>query len=341
MWLMTDNTGIAQRESSKASKFLRSTVIIIPTCNASLFWQSLHEGLGRQGVTPDQVIIVDSSSTDGTQEMVRDAGYRLVVVDRMSFRHGATRQMAAELAPTAKILLYLTQDAIPAEEDCFLRLLDAFEDPTVGAAYGRQLARAEANSIERHARLFNYPSTSVVRDFESREEFGIRAAFFSNSFAAYRRTAFDEVGGFAKRTIVSEEVTAVAHMLMKGWRVAYRADAAVVHSHSFTFPKEFSRYFDIGVNHSRESWLLRAFGNATGEGRRFVFSEVKFLMENQPSLLPIAMLRTLNKMIGYQLGKHEAYLPLGIKRTLSDQPNCWRDEDHKANHRSIIAARRF
>jgi rhamnosyltransferase len=340
MLLMTGTTESAIDTFTNTTHLLKSTVIIIPTFNASRLWGSLQAGLDRQGIPAHQIMIVDSSSTDGTQDLVRKAGYRLEVVDRAGFRHGRTRQMAADLVPDGGILVYLTQDAIPAEAHSISHLVDAFRDPTVGAAYGRQLPRPEADPIERHARLFNYPSISVTRDFESRKEFGIKAAFFSNSFAAYRRTAFDEVGGFKKQSIVSEEVIAVAQMLMKGWRIAYQADATVIHSHAFTLTKEFSRYFDIGVNHGRERWLLETFGSAGGEGRRFVVSEAKFLLKTKPSLLPMAAIRTLNKMLGYECGKHEAYLPNALKMILSDQPNCWRDEREETHHPSVVAARR-
>jgi rhamnosyltransferase len=330
---MTGTAETAQNELINAKNLLQSTVIIIPTCNASTFWPKMHSALKQQGITADQVLVIDSSSTDNTQDLVRRAGYRLEVIDRAKFRHGATRQMAAELVPDAEILLYLTQDALPAEPNSVRRLVKAFIDPTVGAAYGRQLPRHEADPIERHARLFNYPSASVVRDFESRKQFGLKAAFFSNSFAAYRRSAFDEVGGFVKESIVSEEVTVVARMLMAGWRAAYQADATVVHSHPFTLAKEFSRYFDIGVHHSRESWLLDAFGGAGNEGRRFVLSEAKFLWQSEPALLPLAALRTLNKICGYKLGKHEAYLPNAFKRFLSSQPQCWDEHENRVQNR--------
>ena len=75
--------------------------------------------------------------------------------------------MAAKMLPWAEFLVYFTQDAAPCGANSIERLLLAFENPAVGAAYGRQLPRAEADAIERHARLFNYPTHSSLRSFAS------------------------------------------------------------------------------------------------------------------------------------------------------------------------------
>jgi rhamnosyltransferase len=302
--------------------------VIIPTCNAASYWDRLEAALTRQGLVPDQVLIVDSSSTDGTAKLARQAGYKLIEISRESFRHGATRQMAISCLPEKEILVFLTQDALPHGPDCFAELLKAFEDETVGAAYGRQLARESADPIEEHGRLFNYPGQSTVRDLCSREELGFRAAYFSNSFAAYRRTAFNEVGGFPTDAIVSEEVTVAARMLLAGWRVAYRAESTVRHSHDFTVREEFSRYFDIGVHHARTKWLIDQFGSVGGEGRAFVVSQARYLWSTQASLLPIATLRNASKWVSYRLGLHERWLPFAVKRALSGQSSFWLDEAH-------------
>lgn len=326
--------------STPGESLLQTAALIIPTCNAARFWPAMQLSLSQQKIDPAQVLIVDSSSSDGTQQLAQDAGYRLKVITRDSFRHGATRQMAAELLTGAELLVYLTQDAIPCGERPIARLLEAFTDPEVGAAYGRQLPRPQAREIERHARLFNYPEQSAVRSFECRRQLGVRAAFFSNSFAAYRRSAFEQVGGFPRQTIVSEEVTVVARMLMEGWKAAYQGDATVIHSHPLTIAEEFSRYFDIGVHRGREAWLVEAFGSAGGEGFRFIRSEMRYLWKNKPSMLPLALVRTANKMCGYQLGKHEAYLPPAAKVFLTAQPNYWLDERQEAPGLQAHAASR-
>ncbi len=308
------------------SNLLSRTAIIVPTYNAARHWVELERALVQQGVLRDQILIVDSSSSDDTCMLAQRSGFNVKTIQKTSFRHGATRQMAADALPWAENLVYLTQDAIPRTPNAIANLIHCFADRSVGAAYGRQLPRRGADPIEAHARNFNYSDCSEVRDLSDRERLGIKAAFFSNSFAAYRRKALEEVNGFPMRTIVSEDVTVAARMLLAGWKIAYSAEAEVLHSHALSLREESSRYFDIGVHHAREKWLLREFGSAGGEGATFVASELRYLANTNMSLIPIATIRNINKWLSYQLGLREKNLPIKLKEILSAQPNFWSDE---------------
>ena len=156
---------------------------------------------------------------------------------------------------------------------------------------------------------------------------GIRTAFVSNSFAAYRRSALEAVGGFPSRCIVSEDTFVATRMLLAGWKIAYRADAKVYHSHCYNYAQEFQRYFDIGVFHAREPWVMKNLGGAEGEGRRFWSSEMRFLVNRAPHLILSACLRTVIKYLGFRVGLSEKYLPLPLKRRLSMQESFWRSTD--------------
>jgi rhamnosyltransferase len=297
--------------------------IVIPTCNARRDWTPLSTGIRLQGLPPSQVLIIDSSSTDGTPELAAAEGYRVIRIDRSNFNHGGTRQLAIELIPWASIVVYLTQDAVLATSDSLDRLLAAFTGEKVGAAYGRQLPRLAAGAIEAHARLFNYPPDAHVCDLESRHTLGIKAAFLSNSFAAYCISALLEAGGFPSDTIMAEDALVAGKLLLAGWKIAYVAEAQVYHSHPFTIAEEFHRYFDTGVYHRREAWLIDKFGKPTGEGKRFVLSQLAFLARRNPLLLPAAAVRTAAKALGYQLGLREAKLGKRWSRRLSLHKSFW------------------
>lgn len=307
---------------STPSPQVQNYFVIVPTLNAASDWARFAPAL-LACVPPDRVLIVDSESTDGTPALAQAAGFGLVGIARGEFNHGGTRQWAARFTGDAEILVFLTQDAVLAGPDAVARLLTAFHDPAVAAAYGRQLPRPAAGAIEAHARKFNYPASSDVRDLESRERLGIKAIFISNSFAAYRRPALTAVGGFPTDVIFGEDTVAAGHLLLSGYKVAYVAEACVYHSHRYSPVQEFRRYFDIGVLHSRESSLLGQFGRANGEGKRFVLSELKYLSKHDALQIPSAMARTALKLVGYRLGRMEARLSPAIKRRLSGQPSFW------------------
>ena len=296
--------------------------VVVPTLNAAGDWPHFAPALLRC-VNPDEVMILDSESTDGTSELARADGMTVVSIARADFNHGATRQLAAEMLPAEEFLLYLTQDAVIAGPDALAKLLSAFDDPMVAAAYGRQLPRTGAGAIEAHARSFNYPAVSDLRDLASRERLGFKAIFISNSFAAYRRSALMRVGGFPSDVIFGEDTITAARLLRAGYKIAYVADAWVRHSHAYTPMQEFKRYFDIGVLHKRESWLREEFGQATGDGKRFVLSELRYLRHSDLARIPSALSRTALKFFGYRLGLMEELLTPEVKRSLSMHPRFW------------------
>jgi len=296
--------------------------VVVPTLNAARDWPRFVPPL-VSSVPPDRVLILDSSSTDGTGELAHTAGFRVVSIARSEFNHGGTRQLAVELLQDADILVFLTQDAVLAHPDAVSRLIEPFSDPTVAAAFGRQLPRPGATPIESHARLFNYPPQSGARTLASREELGFKAIFISNSFAAYRRDALMAAGGFPRNVIFGEDTITAAKLLLSGQKIAYVAEAQVYHSHSYTWTQDFKRYFDIGVLHTRDSWLLKEFGGTGGEGGRFVKSEMRFLWPKNKRYLFSALMRSGIKLIGYRLGRNENKLGPILKRKLSMHRSFW------------------
>jgi rhamnosyltransferase len=143
---------------------------------------------------------------------------------------------------------------------------------------------------------------------------GLRVAFLSNSFAAYRLSALDAVGGFPSDVIFGEDMYVAARLIQAGYKIAYAAEAAVYHSHPYTLQQEFRRYFDMGVLHARESWIRNELGSAEGEGLRFVKSELRYLSQHAFWRIPEALLRTLLKYLGFRLGLMEEHIPNRLKR---------------------------
>lgn len=300
--------------------------VVIPVLNAGAYLSELLPALARQGLRREQFLIIDSESTDGSCDSFRAFGATVVGIDRRTFNHGGTRQRAVNMRPEADIVVMMTQDAIPQEADTIVRLVEAFSDGRVGMAYGRQLPRSVARGIERHARMINYPPQSETRGFEDRARTGVKTVFCSDSFAAYRATALAAVGGFPMDAFFAEDQLVAGRMLIEGWRIAYRGDAEVVHSHGYTTSEEFRRYFDVGVFHGRNRWLIDAFGTAEGEGLRFIRSELTYLMRHDPAQIPYAIVRTFAKYAGYKMGVNEAKLTNRWKQRLSMQPFYWRQQ---------------
>jgi rhamnosyltransferase len=297
--------------------------LVIPVLNAERYLDALLPALQQQSLQPDRFLVMDSQSDDASVERFQAAGAEVVTVERSEFDHGGTRQRAAEILSDCDILIYLTQDAIPASSESFAILVAAFDDPKVGVAYGRQLPHKDATPISAHARLFNYPPESHSVSFAQRQSLGIRVFFASNSFAAYRHSALTSIGGFPRGALFGEDALATAKLLKSGWCKCYVADAKVFHSHNYSISSEFRRAFDIGVFHSSEPWLIETFGGAGGEGHRFLASEIRYLADHAPALIILALIRTASKVVGYSLGRRNRMLPSSWNRFFSLNRHYW------------------
>ena len=191
--------------------------LVIPTLNAGGHLDHLLPALQEQTLCPAKFLVIDSSSDDDTVARLQAAGAEVRIISRDSFDHGATRQLAVDMLTDVEFVVFLTQDAIPAHPEAFSKLLAPFEEPAVGITYGRQLPAPGAGPIGAHARLFNYPERSHVRRMADAQRYGIKTIFCSNSFAAYRRDALMDCGGFPSRTIFGEDMLVAAALVQSGW----------------------------------------------------------------------------------------------------------------------------
>lgn len=295
---------------------------VIPTYNGYPDLERLLASLKLQTVLFD-TFIVDSSSTDGTRELAEMLVKNVKVIPSVEFNHGGTRQLMVDQNPGYDVYVFLTQDACLINEHAIEELVRPFDDPQVGAVCGRQLPHLDATPLAEHARNFNYPPVVQNKTLADVPLLGIKAAFMSNSFAAYCGDALKAIGGFPTHIIFAEDMYVSAKMLMSGWKIVYTGNALCRHSHNYSLKEEFSRYFDMGVFHARESWIRENFGGAGGEGMRYVKSEIAFLGIKRFYLWPSALLRNLAKFSGYKLGQLEAHIPISIKRRLGMYKRYW------------------
>ena len=300
--------------------------VIIPTLNGGPIREEAVTALCSQTPSPAQVLVIDSGSIDDTARIATDAGFDLIRILSAEFDHGGTRQKGVELLESPEIVLFLTQDCVLKSNKACAHLVEAFSDEKVGVAFGRQIPKDSATAVERHARRYNYPAESGQKSSADIQQFGIKAAFCSNVFSAYRCDLLKQIGGIPNGTIISEDMLVGAKLILAGYVICYVAEAESLHSHNYTVFQDFRRSFDIGVFHRRERWLINKFGRAESEGSKYVKSSLAFLAKERPWSIPAAVYRFGMRFIGFRAGRLERMIPLAIKRNLSMNKGFWNHE---------------
>jgi len=300
--------------------------VIIPTYRSDEKLDKMLRMLYQQTIKPNRVIILHTEEFKGQEQklpVISDSNITVIPIDIKDFDHGGTRKYGASLS-SADILMFMTQDAVPSDELLIEKLLMPYEDPWVTATYARQLPNEKDDLVERYTRHFNYPKHSRVKSIEDIEELGIKTFFCSNVCATYRNTIYQKLGGFVDQTIFNEDMIMAASMLRADYRIAYIADAKVVHSHQYTYLQQFTRNFDLGVSHNQYVEVFHGV-KSESEGIKLVKNTLMYLIEKKKYyLVPQLIINSGFKYLGYQLGTRYDILPKSFIVRCSMNKSYWK-----------------
>jgi rhamnosyltransferase len=297
---------------------VKTSVLILAKDEAKNIDACLKAVYSQKTADAFEVVLVDSGSTDTTLEIARRFPVRIVQIPAENFHHAQTRNFAASLA-NGEILAFLVADATPVSDSWLSSLIANFDDPEVGAVYGRQFPKP-GSSIEREDALSAlYGEQRIVKDPAHRNGLGYRFYHFSNVNAAIRRSVWEAVR-FPEELRVFEDMGIAKRILENGWKIVYEPESPVFHSHNHTTLGLFKRYFDLGYTlkilniwdmpGTRKSMLL--------DVSKLLTNKVKRVGDNRAGRLAgEGVSQDVAKTVGLFLGLNQRYLPIALKRRLS------------------------
>ena len=300
-----------------------TVTVIIPTYKPDGTFQKLIEKLKTQTYPIKKILILNTEAKYWKKDWIKGIPQAEVHhITKEEFDHGKTRAMGAAMAET-DLLVFFTQDAVPANNKVIEVLVNSFADDSIGAAYGRQLPAADCKFIEQYTRGFNYPENSRVKRKEDLPKLGIKTYFCSNVCAAYRRCVYEKLGGFVTKTIFNEDMILAAQMIQAGYGVAYAARAEVIHSHNYSYFQQFQRNFDLAVSQADHPEIFAKISSES-EGMRLVKQTASYLLkQKKPWLIPDLVLISGFKFLGYKAGQNYKKLPKGLVKKFTMNPSYW------------------
>jgi rhamnosyltransferase len=261
------------------------------------------EAIAAQSVDDEvEVVVVDSGSSDGSAARARELGAEVHEIPASEFVHGATRNLAARLSQ-GDILVFTTQDAVPADDRWLARLVRALEGDAVAGAYGRQLPHEDATPPEQFFLDFMYGPVPRVQRVGGIEQLSFEHTLFSNVNSAIPRSVW-QANPFRDDVTMSEDQEWSRRMLLAGHTIVYEPEAAVRHSHAYTLREAFRRFYNSGASADRSyvageesrAALRRAF-------KRYAAGELRWLWRTgRRRWIPYAVVYELAKLAGLQLG---------------------------------------
>ena len=301
---------------------------IIPVYRPGNEFKELLKRLCNQSHRLNKIILMNTGEAPWKEEIEKEFSVCEVhLLEKKDFDHGGTRHEATTYSE-ADYLLFLTQDALPNNEFLIEKLLDAFaQDEKVKAAYGRQLPNSTCREIEKYTRSFNYPSESRIKSKADLDTLGIKTFFCSNVCAMYEKKTYEAQGGFVRRTIFNEDMIYAGSLIKNDYKIAYVAEAEVIHSHNYNAVEQFHRNFDLAVSQVNHPEVFAGI-RSEKEGIRLVINTAKHLLKvKKPWLLFPLVTTSAGKIIGYKLGQNYRRLSDDFILKCTMNPSYWRNID--------------
>ena len=299
-----------------------SASVVIPVLNAEPYLETLLEALLLQRpAPPEEILLVDSMSTDRTQAIAAAHGAVRVLPIR-DFSHGRARNLGARTA-LGDVVVLMSQDALPADPHWLAHLLAPFADARVAGTFSRQIPRLDASPMERFFYSSHFPAGPPKRRrARPGERPTLDGVFFSNVSSALRRAVL-LTHPFEEELIMSEDQQWARDVLAAGYCTVYVPDSLVVHSHDYTLTSAFRRYFDSSYSLRQILPAPGVLGSAHGASR-YLRREALFMLRRHPWRLPYYALYTVARSAGAFCGRLADSLPRPVVRRLSLHSYHWK-----------------
>jgi glycosyltransferase involved in cell wall biosynthesis len=214
--------------------------IVVRALDEAEHLPALYTGLLRQRRRPDEIILVDSGSTDATIAISEAHGATVVHIDPAEFSFGRALNRGCRHA-TGDVLVFVSAHVYPLDEYWLQRMVEPFADPDVGLVYGRQTGDHRSRFSELQLFLQWFPAESDPNQ---------STPFCNNANCAVRADAWRELP-YDETLTGLEDLDWAKRASDKGWRLVYEARATIAHIHEETYDHVRTRYRREAIAHRR------------------------------------------------------------------------------------------
>lgn len=223
-----------------------SVTICLPVWNGKRDLERLLPVLRGQSYGGEWTILAtDSSSTDGSLDVLREAGVETEVIAQKDFHHARTRQALAQRAKS-DLVVFLSQDALPDGPDFLAHLVAPLDEEGVAGVCARVLPHSGDDPLTKRTAL-------SLREAEDRAERfdDPRQDPPFNDVASAMRTEILEALPFPDVRFGEDRAWARS-ALAAGHAIVFEPRATCFHAHRYGPVEAFRRYREDAEFHLAE-----------------------------------------------------------------------------------------
>jgi GT2 family glycosyltransferase len=257
--------------------------LVIPTCNRADKLRRCLAAATSQSRPPEEVIVVDDASTDGTSVMMREC-YPAVRCLRQERRRGPAAARNRGIAAAGGDVVVFTDDDCLLPPDFLARLQDGYARyPQVAGAGGYHEADCETLATRAAARYERHLNRSVYGAREREYCGGFECPAGGTDAMSYRRIVLAEVGCFDEtfRAAGGEDAALKWQVSQRGYRLLY-LPIKVTHLGAYDLPSFWRQ--NVRRGRGAAHFELRILGRHPG-GARIALRGVKRSLAFAPDLL--------------------------------------------------------
>ena len=232
---------------------MQASVIILTKNQKELLRQSLPILLNQEIIHDNEIIIVDSGSTDGAVEYIKTLPVKLIQIQPEKFSFPGSFNLGAKQA-TGEILIRLSGDAIPQNKDFIFEMISPFQEASVGGVFGRYVISGKPGyEFPNFWKKWMFPDNKIIyppiKNPFLNFEVSLRSVLFAGGCCALRRKLWVK-RPFNEKLIAAEDSDYGFFLRLMGYEVVYNPRAIVLHEHPIVrnHPNKFSWLIHFGIS---------------------------------------------------------------------------------------------